>query len=315
MLLIMTSRGGGNRARPTALQPDMDLTTPFRGSTAVRAGATTWRRLTGPAFDQLGPDLYIAAGTRLDLRGRATATALGVPGAVIGGYAAADALGADCAPRDAVVDLVVGRRRVRPREGVRVHQDLLRDEEVWCHEGLLVTSPLRTAFDLARSLAHDDAVVAVDALAQAHDLEVDELLTYPARRENPRGTLQLPAVVADADARAESPPETRARLLMHRAGLTPVPQLEVYDDLGVFVGRLDFAWEELRLGAEYQGDHHRTDREQWLRDARRLAEFAACGWAVLPITARDVYRFPRQFVRRMHAAVDARRRGLAGRAA
>lgn len=293
----------------------MDLTKPFRGSAAVRAGLTTWRRLAGPAFEKLDHDVYVAAGTVLDPRGRATAAALAVPGAVVGGYAAADILGADCAPRDPVIDLVVGRRRVRPRHGVRIHQDVLGDDEVWFYEGVSVTSPARTVFDLARNLAHDDAVVAVDAIAHAHRLDVEGLLTYPAARTNPRGSLRLPAVVADADARAESPPETRARLLMRRAGLAPVPQLEVYDDLGVFVGRLDFAWEEIRLGAEYQGDHHRTDREQWLRDSRRTAEFAACGWPVLPITTRDVYRHQAEFVRRMRMAVEARRRELAARAA
>lgn len=293
----------------------MDLTKPFRGSAAVRAGATTWRRLDGPGFDRLDHDTYVAAGTVLDLRGRATAAALAVPDAVVGGYAAATILGADCAPREAVIDLVVGRRRVRPRDGVLIHQDVLGDEEVWFREGVSVTSPLRTAYDLARALDHDDAVVAVDALAHAHRLDVGALLTYPAGRDNPRWSLRVPRVVADADARAESPPETRARLLMRRGGLTPVPQLPVYDEVGVFVGRLDFAWEDLRLGAEYQGDHHRTDRDQWLRDVSRVAEFAACGWTILPITSRDVYRHQAEFVRRMHGAVDARRRELATRAA
>jgi very-short-patch-repair endonuclease len=100
---------------------------------------------------------------------------------------------------------------------------------------------------------------------------------------------------------------------MRRAGLTPTPQLRVYDAWGVFVGRLDFAWEDCKLGAEYQGDHHRTDRGQWLRDASRTADFASCGWSILPITSDDVFRRPAEFVRRTWAAVDARRRELAAR--
>ena len=291
----------------------MDLSKPFRGSAAVRAGATTWRRLGAPAFDRLGYDTYVAGGTLLDLRGRATGAALGVPSSVVGGHAAADILGADCAPRDSIVELVVGRRRVRPRDGVRLRQDVLAEDEVMPFEGVTVTSPLRTMFDLACTLGHDEAVVAVDALARRYRLDPGQLLAYPAARDNPRGSRRIDAVVADADARAESRPETLARLILRRPGLTQTPQLRVYDAWGVFVGRLDFAWEDCRLGAEYQGDHHRTDRAQWLRDASRTADFASCGWSILPITSDDVFRRPDEFVRRTWAAVDARRRELAAR--
>ncbi|GLZ45398.1 hypothetical protein Acsp06_15830 [Actinomycetospora sp. NBRC 106375] len=291
----------------------MDLSQPFRGSVAVRAGATTWRRLDGPAFDRLGYDTYVAAGTVLDLRGRATAAALAVPGAVVGGYAAADILGADCAPRDATVELVVGRRRLRAREGVRLRQDVLAEGETMPFDGVTVTSPRRTMFDLACTVDHDEAVAVVDGLGRRFRIAPESLLSYPAARDNPRGGRRLAAVVADADTRAESRPETLARLTMRRAGLTPTPQLEVRDIWGVFVGRLDFAWEDCRLGAEYQGDQHRADREQWLRDAARTADFTSCGWSIIPITSDDVFRRPAEFVRRMRAAVDARRREMAGR--
>ena len=278
----------------------------------MRAGATTRRRLDGPRFDRLGYDTYVAAGTALDLRGRATAAALGASGAVVGGLAAARIHGADCASPDAI-ELVVGRRRIQPWPGVRIRQDVLAEDEVMPLEGVLVTSPLRTMFDLACTLPHDEAVVAVDALARLYRLDPRQLLAYPAARDNPRGVLSIPAVVADADPRAESRPETLARLIMQRAGLTPTPQLPVYDEHGVFVGRLDFAWEECMLGGEYQGDHHRVDRDQWLRDASRTADFASCGWSILPITSDDVFRRPTEFVRRTHAAVDARRREFAAR--
>ena len=99
-------------------------------------------------------------------------------------------------------------------------------------ERVTVTSPLRTMFDLACTLDHDEAVVAVDALAHRYRLDPRQLLAYPAARANPRGGRRIAAVVADADARAESRPETLARLLMRRAGLTPTPQLPVYDDVG-----------------------------------------------------------------------------------
>jgi very-short-patch-repair endonuclease len=59
------------------------------------------------------------------------------------------------------------------------------------------------------------------------------------------------------------------------------------------------------VAAEYQGDHHRTDREQWMRDQARFAELAGAGWLVLPCTARDL-RLPRAFATRVLAALSAR---------
>jgi very-short-patch-repair endonuclease len=68
---------------------------------------------------------------------------------------------------------------------------------------------------------------------------------------------------------------------------------------------VDISWREAKVAAEYQGDHHRADREQWMHDQARFAELAAAGWLVLPCTAQDL-RFPRAFVKRILAALSAR---------
>lgn len=307
----LCEHAGGNREPVAALQPGMDFTQPFRGSAAVRAGEVSWRRLDGPRFDRLDHDTYVAADTVLDLSGRAVASALAMPGAVVGGYGAAELLESPCAPPNAMVELVVGRRRVRARRGVRIRQDVLEDDEIVDVDGTLVTSPLRTAFDLARRLGHVEAVVAVDALAHRHELDVAELATYPVLRDNPRGARRLPRVIADADARAESPPETRLRLVLTAAGLVPEPQVQVRDEWGDDVARVDLGWRELRFALEYQGDHHRTDQEQWRRDVERIARLAAVGWLVLPVTALDLRR-PDLLVRRVRLALGRRRLELAG---
>jgi hypothetical protein len=46
-----------------------------------------------------------------------------------------------------------------------VHRDTLLFDEITGVGEVRCTSPLRTAFDLARGLSRDDAVVAVDRLA------------------------------------------------------------------------------------------------------------------------------------------------------
>ncbi|MHC1560984.1 hypothetical protein ACR9E3_18650 [Actinomycetospora sp. C-140] len=286
----------------------MNLNKPFRGSAAIAAGLTTRRRLRGPTFEELGRDTYVAAGVELDHMDRIVAAALEVPGAVVGGWSAVTFLGVDAAPTGAPIELVVGPRRVRPRPGMLLRQDVLGERELRHLDGIRVTNPDRTAADLARSVDHVEAVVAVDALAHRFRFDPERLLTYPAPRDNPRGSRRLERVVADADARAESPPETRARLILFASDLPrPVPQFAVRDVLGHFVGRVDFGWPGLEFALEYQGDQHRTDQETWRRDVLRLAELAAAGWLVLPLTALDL-RDPSALVARVRAALRARAR-------
>ncbi len=292
----------------------MDLDEPFRGSAAISAGLTTRRRLRGPRFRELGRDTYVAATVAVDDRVRARAAALEVPGAVVGGWSAVTLLGVDAAPEGgAPIELGVGPRHLRRvRPGKILRQDVLGEHEVVHVDGVAVTSPMRTALDLASRDDYIAGVIAVDALAHAFRFHPDELLDHPVLRDNPRGRRRLVDVVADADARAESPPETRTRLLLRRvAGIPePVPQLIVCDDQGRFVGRVDFGWRELRTALEYQGDHHRVDQRQWRRDAVRTTELAAAGWLVLPITAHDLFVDPRGFVHRVRVALARRAREL-----
>lgn len=285
----------------------MNSSRPFRGSAARQSGDVTRGQLRGPTFRSLGPDIYAAAGVPVDLALRARAAALSVPSSVVGGYAAAELLEASCGPEDALVDLIVGRRRVRPRCGVRVHQVVLTDEEVTTLDDVTVTSPRRTAWDLARALDADDAVVAVDALARLGKFAPNELLVYPAARDNPRGTSSLQEVVGRADPRAESPMETRARLLLIEHGF-PAPQLQVWvhDERGDRVGRIDLAWPALKIGLEYQGDDHRVDRRRYARDNVRAGDLATLGWLILPLTSFDVLVRPDVLVERVDRAFAAR---------
>ncbi|WP_133251836.1 hypothetical protein [Actinomycetospora cinnamomea] len=261
---------------------------PFRGRQARDAGLVTRGVLAGPTTRRLFPDVHVAVEAPDDLRTRAIAASLLVPGAVVGGHAAAELLDASCGPVDAAVDLIVGRHRTRSRPGLRVRQDVLGDDEVVEVDGVRVTTARRTAFDLACRLEHVEAVVAVDALARVGRFAAEELL---ALRPGARGTRRLPRVVAAVDPRAESPPETRTRLALVAQGV-PLPdlQVEVFDAHGIFAGRVDMGWRRARVGVEYQGDHHRTDMVQWRRDQARLADLAAAGWLIIPATARTLRR-------------------------
>ncbi len=59
------------------------------------------------------------------------------------------------------------------------------------------------------------------------------------------------------DSGAESPQETRTRLLLIDAGLPgPQTQIVVRDEYGVPLARIDMGWEEFLVGVEYDGPQH-----------------------------------------------------------
>ena len=195
----------------------------------------------------------------------------------------------DCAPRsDAPAEVTVpGDLRAHP--GLVVHRDRLRDNEITSTRGVRCTTPLRTAFDLARRPNLDEAVVAVDGLANRHRFHPDGLLDLHARDRGHRGVARVPGVVALASPYAGSPMETRLRLLIIRARLPPpCVQWVVQDPATRTAFWLDLAWPELMIGIEYDGAPH-TEAGQVLRDIARHTRLVDLGWRIYRYTKQDMY--------------------------
>src|SRR5689334_15396522 len=238
----------------------MDLRSPFRGSVAVASGVLTPAVLAGPRFRRLFPDVYVCAEVEPDLAVRSFAAAVLVgDDGLLGGYSAAELLGASCGPLAAPAEVVVpGRRRAPPGLIVRVED--VPSAERWRVRAVSVTSPVRTALDLACRGPLVEAVVGVDALAHRFGLPPHDVIRCAYDHPGRRGAARLPRVVKLARPAAESPMETRIRLAIVLEGL-PEPQLQV--PVGPY--RLDMAYPELRLGIEYDGREH-LDQRRALRD-------------------------------------------------
>jgi very-short-patch-repair endonuclease len=50
---------------------------------------------------------------------------------------------------------------------------------------------------------------------------------------------------------------------------------------------LDMGWEDLRLAAEYDGDHHRSDPDVFAYDIHRLDDLRVLGWTHIRVAARN----------------------------
>lgn len=280
---------------------------PFLGSVAVRAGRVTKNALRGPRFVRLLPDVYVPAGVPLDLATRSRAAYLLVDGVgALAGYSAAHLLGARCAPADADAEVLAPRLARRPARGVLLHRGRLSPDEVTEVDGRLVTSAVRTAYDLARRLPLVEAVAAVDALAHVAGVHPGEVRALSDRYPGARGRLRVDPVLDLVEPAAASVMETRTRLVLVLRGLpTPSLQHAVFDPDGRFVARLDLAYPAAKVGVEYDGAQHR-DRGSFGADLRRHNRLVALGWVVLRFTADDVLHRPDASCAQVAAALARR---------
>ena len=205
--------------------------------------------------------------------------------------------------------------------GVCGHQIADRLAEVVDHPGLglRVTSPATTWALVGALLRHPyDLVAAADGIVRADRVagprgfmkrpplaSLQELeAAIPHKR---KGVLALREALPRVRVGAASRPETWLRLTLCDAGLPePDADVDVYDEAGEWLGCIDLAYRRQKIALEYEGDHHRTDREQWNRDLEKHAALARSGWLVIRVTARRLFREQSRLISDARAALRAR---------
>lgn len=284
---------------------------PIRLSEAPALGLTR-RELTGPSFVRIRHGYYLDAELDRDdpdVRIR-VAQKLAGDRAVLGGWAAArvlEMLTLDGLPQgtwmqvfDGLVPWPEGRgepedlllcspaRKISPSPGTRVMRTALSPEDRIVVGSTTITSPLRTAFDLARTRSLGAGLVGVDRLAHLGLISVEAFGDYVTEHRGMRGVAQAAKVQRLADAGAESPPETLTRLVWLDAGLPrPEANSEVRDRAGRFIARVDLLDRSHRLVAEYDGAHHASSAQRSRDSARELA-LESLGFTVVKVTAADL---------------------------
>ena len=129
-------------------------------------------------------------------------------------------------PAGAPVELAHSRRPAVP--GITARSAQFRDDELCTVRTIRCTTPARTAYDRARRLPLESAVIRVDALLNATGATTAEVQAIAARYPGARGIRRFRTALDLVDSGAESPQETRLRLLLVRSGLPrPVTQIRV----------------------------------------------------------------------------------------
>jgi uncharacterized protein DUF559 len=267
--------------------------------------------LKGRSWRRLMHDVYVAAdaynGDDHRMWCEAVAHTLN-SGDAIDRYSAAFLWGVDLLPRACPVSVsVTGSAAGWPHSRRTVHRTRLDPGDITTYAGLPVTTPLRTAFDLGRQPQRVHALIALDAVCHRLLVQTSEIADYVTERTRWPGAARLRLLLRLVDGRAESPMETRLRLLLHDAGApAPIPQYEIRDEDGRFLARVDLGYPQWRIALEYEGDHHR-ERTQFRRDITRVNALRQAGWLVLRFTADDVLRHPQVLVEQVMGAIRERR--------
>lgn len=193
--------------------------------------------------------------------------------------------------------------------GLRGHKLQLSATDLTALRGIRATSAARTWCDLSTMLGIHDLVAVGDYLIHWRMPLVTErglqaaAHAYPGRRSR---AVLLRACELLND-RSESRPELILRVILVLGGL-PLPQVNrsIVEANGKVFARLDLRYAREKVAIEYQGDYHRTNREQWRKDMSRRARLEAQGWYVIEINADDL-REPGELVRLIGSVLSARR--------
>ncbi|MCW2855907.1 MAG: hypothetical protein JWR52_1522 [Marmoricola sp.] len=172
--------------------------------------------------------------------------------------------------------------------------------------GLRVTTPLRTALDLACNLHRRDALAALDLFRRLHGIGAEEIDTELPRFRRRRGVIQARGLTRLIDGRAESVRESWVRLALVDAGL-PLPNVQVWVDRdGVPTYRLDLAYQAQRVAVEYDGEPFHSSPDARERDRRRREWLRDQGWTVVVVRNGD-FSGPAldRWIGRVREALDA----------
>lgn len=256
----------------------------FVGSEAIASGSLTRGQLRWK-YRQIHRDVYIPKNSVRSLHDNILAAWLwSGRRAIIAGRAAAALHGAKWVDDFAPIEIVGPFNH--PPPGIVIRRENVGAEDLVRIDGLPVTNPARTAFDLARHLPRGLAVAHIDALSAATGITSADVGPLIARNRGARGVRQCQAALALMDGGAQSPKESWLRLVLIEAGLPrPTTQIKITD--GLLVAYLDMGWEQAMVAMEYDGEQHRTDRSQYVKDIRRAEMVSRLGWNVIRVIKED----------------------------
>jgi hypothetical protein len=191
---------------------------------------------------------------------------------------------------DAATPIEMIWRSGRPPSGIVVRNERIDADEIVVVDEMAVTSPARTALDLARHLQRDVAVRHLDALARATGVTACDALALAERYPKARGLRRSKVALNLMDPGAQSPKETWLRLVLIDSGL-PAPRTQIRVTDGINEAFMDMGYDEPMVGLDYDGQHHSVDRRRYVYDIGRAELIEREGWIDIHVVAEHSPRF------------------------
>jgi hypothetical protein len=279
------------------------MSEPFLGSEALAVGAVTPYELRS-RYVALHKDVYLPKDAELTPVLRAKACWLrSRRRGILAGFSASAMHGAKWIDPSRSAEIIdTNRRRA---SGVRAFEERIEPDEITVVDQMRLTTPARTALDLARRHPRGIAIAAIDALVQATELKMADVEVLTDRYRGRHGINAARPVLELVDGGAQAPKETWLRLLLTDAGFPrPQTQIAVRNEWGWAEAYLDMGWEDIKVAVEYDGDHHRSLRSQYAKDIGRFEMLERHGWIVVRVIAEHR---PDDIIRRVR---DARARRM-----
>ena len=266
---------------------------PIVGSEALATGLLTRSALRWN-YTAVHPNVYLPKGARRDLYTNTVAAWLWTDRkGVIAGRAAAALHGVDWIDDTAPIELIAKHRRRQP--GIVIRDERLSGDEV-CEIGeLLVTTPARTALDLARHLTRDAAVAHLDALAATTGVAANDIRAFEDRYGALRGIRAARNAIQLMDGGAQSARETSLRLMLMDAGL-PRPRTDVHLSDDEWAARIAMGWDGPMVGVNFENDD-RIDGYCAVQRIETHELFQRLGWFLIRVRPQHARAFTLHRVR------------------
>jgi very-short-patch-repair endonuclease len=226
--------------------------------------------------------------------------------AVFSGLTAAWLHGLDVEPCDPIEATIANGAGVSSRSGVSLRRTTIPLDDAVSIRAFRATSIVRTLLELCGRLSVTEAVVLIDMALRLRATSCDDVTSWIANNPRWGGLRRLRQAACLADGGAESPMETRLRMLLVLSGL-PQPQTQVplHDHRGGFLGRPDLYYATHQLAIEYDGAIHRSSLAE---DNRRQNRLQQAGIRLLRFTAGDLLNSPETVVAQVRGMLaDGRR--------
>lgn len=182
----------------------------------------------------------------------------------------------------------VGGGRGRTDSGLASHRPLGEDLTAE-HDGVLTALPAVACLQVAAQFGGESALVSADDALHRGVLGREDLDAAMATLRPGRWSREPAKMLELADGRVESAAESRVRWALRTLGFRlPTPQVEIRDEKGRFVARVDFLYEDLGLAIEVDGMGKYDDIADVRAEKVREDRLRELGYRVVRLTWADL---------------------------